>query len=172
MPKARKPIRRPEPSQLKASIIELLERRYGQNGESIPKLGLEDDTQVEQKLIELMEFYKTPFPNSKGESPQYNIYYVLAPSGYAKDSRELDKLLHEEIPKAKRMTTRITRENRALELISTIFDEGWKRDKKTGKIVWAVPYKPEVKTPEQIAKDKQQSKAIADAMWKRGSRDS
>ena len=157
---------------MKSSIQELLTRRYGETGESIPKLGLPDDSVIEKHLLELIEFYKAPFPNAKGESPQYNIWYVMAPSGYAKDSRELDNLLHDSIPKAKRPATRLSRENRALELISIIFDEGWRRDFKTKKIVWAVPYKAPVRTPEQIAADKAQARAIADAMWRRGSRDS
>ena len=162
----------PDPARLKASIQDLLERRYGAHGESIPKLGLPDDDIVEHRLLELIEFYKTPFPNSKGESPQYNIWYVMAPSGYAKDSRELDNLLHDSIPKAKRPATKISRENKALALISTIFDEGWIREPFTGKIKWAVPYKAPVRTPEQIEADRAQSRAIADAMWRRGSRDS
>jgi hypothetical protein len=162
----------PDSARLKASIQDLLERRYGENGESIPKLGLPDDGIVERRLLELIEFYKTPFPNSKGESPQYNIWYVMAPSGYAKDSRELDNLLHDSIPKAKRPATKISRENKALELISTIFDEGWQREPGTGKIKWAIPYKAPVRTPEQIAADRAQARAIADAMWRRGSRDS
>ena len=171
-PRAKKPRTYPDPARLKASIQDLLSRRYGAHGEDIPKLGLEDDDMIERRLLELIEFYKTPFPNEKNESPQYNIWYVMAPSGYAKDSRELDRLLHEDIPKAKRPATKIARENRALELISTIFDEGWQRDFNTGKIKWAVPYKAPVRSPEQIAKDKAQSRAIADAMWRRGSRDS
>ena len=162
----------PDPARLKASIQDLLERRYGAHGESIPKLGLPDDDIVEHRLLELIEFYKTPFPNSKVESPQYNIWYVMAPSGYAKDSRELDNLLHDSIPKAKRPATKISRENKALALISTIFDEGWVREPFTGKIKWAVPYKAPVRTPEQIEADRAQSRAIADAMWRRGSRDS
>ncbi len=162
----------PDPARLKASIQDLLERRYGEEGEHIPKLGLPDDEIVERRLLELIEFYKKPFPNAKGESPQYNIFYVMAPSGYAKDSRELDNLLHDSIPKAKRQATRISRENRALELISTIFDEGWQREPLTGEIKWAIPYKAPVRTPEQIAADKAQARAIADAMWRRGSRDS
>ena len=162
----------PDSARLKASIQDLLERRYGAHGESIPKLGLPDDDIVEHRLLELIEFYKTPFPNSKGESPQYNIWYVMAPSGYAKDSRELDNLLHDSIPKAKRPATKISRENKALALISTIFDEGWVREPFTGKIKWAMPYKAPVRTPEQIEADRAQSRAIADAMWRRGSRDS
>lgn len=162
----------PDSARLKASIQDLLERRYGAHGESIPKLGLPDDDIVEHRLLELIEFYKAPFPNSKGESPQYNIWYVMAPSGYAKDSRELDNLLHDSIPKAKRPATKISRENKALALISTIFDEGWVREPFTGKIKWAVPYKAPVRTPEQIEADRAQSRAIADAMWRRGSRDS
>jgi hypothetical protein len=157
---------------LKSSIQDLLNRRYGAHGEDIPKLGLEDDDVIERRLLELIEFYKTPFPNEKNESPQYNIWYVMAPSGYAKDSRELDRLLHEDIPKAKRPATKISRENRALELISTIFDEGWQRDVKTGKIIWRTPFVPKVETPEEIEKRKAQSRAMADAMWRRGSRDS
>jgi hypothetical protein len=162
----------PDSTRLKASIQDLLERRYGEEGEHIPKLGLPDDDIVERRLLELIEFYKTPFPNSKGESPQYNVWYVMAPSGYAKDSRELDNLLHDSIPKAKRPATKISRENKALELISTIFDEGWQREPFTGKIKWAKPFIAPVKTPEQIAADKAQARAIADAMWRRGSRDS
>ncbi len=162
----------PDSARLKASIQDLLKRRYGENGESIPKLGLPDDAIVERRLLELIEFYKTPFPNSKGESPQYNIWYVMAPSGYAKDSRELDNLLHDSIPKAKRPATKISRENKALGLISTIFDEGWQREPGTEKIKWAVPYVAPVKTAEQIAADSAQARAIADAMWRRGSRDS
>ncbi len=162
----------PDPARLKSSIQDLLNRRYGAHGEDIPKLGLEDDDVIERRLLELIEFYKTPFPNEKNESPQYNIWYVMAPSGYAKDSRELDRLLHEDIPKAKRPATKISRENRALELISTIFDEGWQRDVKTGKIIWRTPFVPKVETPEEIEKRKAQSRAMADAMWRRGSRDS
>ncbi len=171
-PRAKKPRTYPDPARLKSSIQDLLRGRYGENGESIPKLGLPDDEMVERRLLELIEFYKKPFPNAKGESPQYNIFYVMAPSGYAKDSRELDNLLHDSIPKAKRPATRISRENRALELISTIFDEGWQREPLTGEIKWAIPYKAPVRTPEQIAADKAQARAIADAMWRRGSRDS
>lgn len=171
-PKARRPRTYPDPAKLKSSIIDLLRRRYGETGEDVPKLGLPDDSIIERRVRELIEFYKTPFPNSKGESPQYNIWYVMAPSGYAKDSRELDNLLHDSIPKAKRPATRLSRENRALELIGTIFDEGWRRDFKTKEIVWAVPYVAPVRTPEQIAADKAQARAIADAMWRRGSRDS
>jgi hypothetical protein len=162
----------PNSTKLKASIIELLEKRYGADCSGVPQLGLPDDELIERRVRELMEFYKTPFPNSKGESPQYNIFYVMAPSGYDKDSRELDKLLHDLIPKAKRPATKLSRENRALELISTIFEEGWQRSPTTGKVLWAVPYKAPVKTPEQIAADKAQARAIADAMWRRGSRDS
>jgi hypothetical protein len=162
----------PDSAKLKASIIELLERRYGESGEAVPKLGLPDDELIERRIRELMKFYKTPFPNAKGESPQYNIFYVMAPSGYAKDSRELDNLLHDSIPKAKRPATRLSRENKALELISTIFDEGWQREPGTGKIKWAVPYKAPVRTPEQIEAGRAQARAIADAMWRRGSRDS
>lgn len=162
----------PDSTRLKASIQDLLERRYGENGESIPKLGLPDDDIVERRLLELIEFYKTPFPNSNNESPQYNVWYVMAPSGYAKDSRELDNLLHDSIPKAKRPATKISRENKALELISTIFNEGWQREPGTGKIKWAKPYIAPVKTAEQIAADSAQARAIADAMWRRGSRDS
>jgi hypothetical protein len=162
----------PDSAKLKASIIELLERRYGESGEAVPKLGLPDDELIEGRIRELMKFYKTPFPNAKGESPQYNIFYVMAPSGYAKDSRELDNLLHDSIPKAKRPATRLSRENKALELISTIFDEGWRRHPKTKEIVWSVPYKAPVRTPEQIEADRAQARAIADAMWRRGSRDS
>lgn len=157
---------------MKSSIQELLTRRYGETGESIPKLGLPDDSVIEKRLLELIEFYKAPFPNAKGESPQYNIWYVMAPSGYAKDSRELDNLLHDSIPKAKRPATRISRENRALELISTIFDEGWQRHPLTKEIVWAKPFKAKKRTPEEVAADKAQARAIADAMWRRGSRDS
>ena len=170
--KARRPRTYPDSAKLKASIIDLLHRRYGESGEAVPKLGLPDDGIIEQRVRELIKFYKTPFPNSKGESPQYNIWYVMAPSGYAKDSRELDNLLHDSIPKAKRSVTRLSRENRALELISTIFDEGWKRHPKTKKIIWSVPYVAPVRTPEQIAANKAQARAIADAMWRRGSRDS
>ena len=162
----------PDPAKLKASIQALLDRRYGATGEDIPKLGLPDDEQVESRLLELIEFYKAPFPNAKGECPQYNIWYVMAPSGYAKDSRELANLLHDSIPKAKRLATKISRENRALELICTIFEEGWRRSPTTGKILWEVPYKAPERSAEQIAADKAQSRAIADAMWKRGSRDS
>ena len=162
----------PDSARLKASIQDLLERRYGGEGENIPKLGLPDDDIVERRLLELIEFYKAPFPNAKGESPQYNIFYVMAPSGYAKDSRELDNLLHDSIPKAKRMATKISRENRALELISTIFDEGWQREPSTKKIKWAVPYKAKPLTPEEKEENRLQARAIADAMWRRGSRDS
>ena len=157
---------------MKSSIQELLTRRYGETGENIPKLGLPDDSIIEKRLLELIEFYKTPWPNSNNESPQWNVWYVLAPSGYAKDSRELENLLHDSIPKAKRPATRISSENRALELIGTIFDEGWQRHPFTKEIVWSVPYVAPVKTPEQIAADKAQARAIADAMWRRGSRDS
>lgn len=171
-PRAKRPRTYPDPGRLKSSIIDLLSRRYGESGEDIPKLGLPDDEQVESRLLELIEFYKTPFPNSKGESPQYNIWYVMAPSGYAKDSRELDNLLHDSIPKAKRPATKISRENRALELIGTIFDEGWRRDFVTKEIVWAVPYKAKPLTPEEKEENSRQARAIADAMWRRGSRDS
>ena len=170
--KARRPRTYPDSAKLKASIIDLLHRRYGESGEAVPKLGLPDDGIIEQRVRELIKFYKTPFPNSKGESPQYNIWYVMAPSGYAKDSRELDNLLHDSIPKAKRSVTRLSRENRALELISIIFDEGWRRDFVTKEIVWAVPYKAKPLTPEEKEENRLQARAIADAMWKRGSRDS
>ena len=170
--KAKKPRSYPDPARLKSSIQDLLHRRYGESGEDIPKLGLPDDSIIEKRLLELIEFYKTPWPNANNESPEYNVWYVLAPSGYAKDSRELDKLLHEDIPKAKRLATKIQRENKALALIGTIFDEGWQRDFKTKEIIWSVPYKAPKKTPEQIAKDKEQSRAMANAMWRRGSRDS
>ena len=170
--KAKRPRTYPDASKLKASIQELLSRRYGESGEDIPKLGLPDDELIERRLLELIEFYKTPWPNEKGESPQWNVFYVLAPSGYAKDSRELDRLLHEEIPKAKRPATKIARENKALALISTIFDEGWQRDFETKEIVWRVPYKAPKKTPEQIAEEKERSRAMVNAMWRRGSRDS
>ena len=170
--RAKKPRTYPDATKLKASIQDLLSRRYGDHGESIPKLGLEDDELIERRLLELIEFYKTPWPNEKNESPQWNVWYVLAPSGYAKDSRELDKLLHEDIPKAKRPATKISRENRALELIGTIFDEGWQRDFKTKEIIWRTPFVKKVETPEEIEKRKAQSRAMADAMWRRGSRDS
>ena len=170
--KAKKPRTYPDASRLKASIQDLLNRRYGESGEDIPKLGLPDDSIIEKRLLELIEFYKTPWPNSKNESPQWNVWYVLAPSGYAKDSRELDKLLHEEIPKAKRPATKIARENRALELIGTIFDEGWQRDFKTKEIIWRTPFVRKELTPEEIEERKAQSRAMADAMWRRGSRDS
>ena len=170
--RAKKPRTYPDATTLKASIQDLLNRRYGAHGESIPKLGLEDDELIERRLLELIEFYKTPWPNEKNESPQWNVWYVLAPSGYAKDSRELDKLLHEDIPKAKRPATKIQRENRALQLISTIFDEGWQRDFKTKEIIWRTPFVKKVETPEEIEKRKAQSRAMADAMWRRGSRDS
>ena len=170
--KAKKPRTYPDASRLKASIQDLLNRRYGESGEDIPKLGLPDDSIIEKRLLELIEFYKTPWPNSKNESPQWNVWYVLAPSGYAKDSRELDKLLHEEIPKAKRPATKIARENRALELIGTIFDEGWQRDFKTKEIIWRTPFVRKEPTPEEIEERKAQSRAMADAMWRRGSRDS
>lgn len=172
MPRAKSPRTYPDSARLKSSIQDLLSRRYGESGELVPKLGLPDDELIERRLLELIEFYKTPWPNSKGESPQYNVWYVLAPSGYAKDSRELDNLLHDSIPKAKRPATKIARENRALELIATIFDEGWQRDTTTKKIIWRVPYKAPEKTPEQIEKQKAQTRAMANAMWKRGSRDS
>lgn len=162
----------PDSARLKASIQDLLKKRYGEGGESIPKLGLPDDEQVEARLLELIKFYKEPFPNAKGESPQYNIWYVMAPSGYAKDSKELDNLLHDSIPKAKRPATRLSRENRALELISTIFDEGWQREPSTKKIKWAMPYKAKPLTPKEKEENSRQARAIADAMWKRGSRDS
>ena len=170
--KAKKPRTYPDASKLKASIQDLLNRRYGESGEDIPKLGLPDDSIIEKRLLELIEFYKTPWPNSKNESPQWNVWYVLAPSGYAKDSRELDKLLHEDIPKAKRPATKIARENRALELIGTIFDEGWRRDFKTKEIIWSKPFVKKVETPEEIEERKAQSRAMANAMWRRGSRDS
>lgn len=170
--RAKKPRTYPDPARLKSSIQDLLNRRYGESGESIPKLGLPDDNVVEKRLLELIEFYKTPWPNEKNESPQWNVWYVLAPSGYAKDSRELDKLLHEDIPKAKRPATKIQRENRALQLIGEIFDQGWQRDWKTKKIIWRKPFVKKVETPEEIEKRKAQSRAIADAMWRRGSRDS
>ena len=170
--KAKKPRTYPDASRLKASIQDLLNRRYGESGEDIPKLGLPDDSIIEQRLLELIEFYKTPWPNSNNESPQWNVWYVLAPSGYAKDSRELDKLLHEDIPKAKRPATKISRENRALELIGTIFDEGWQRDFKTKEIIWRTPFVRKEPTPEEIEERKAQSRAMADAMWRRGSRDS
>ena len=94
-PRAKKPRTYPDASKLKASIQDLLNRRYGDHGEDIPKLGLEDDELIERRLLELIEFYKTPWPNEKNESPQWNVWYVLAPSGYAKDSRELDlSLIH------------------------------------------------------------------------------
>ena len=170
--KAKKPRTYPDPARLKSSIQDLLNRRYGESGEDIPKLGLPDDSIIEKRLLELIEFYKTPWPNSNNESPQWNVWYVLAPSGYAKDSRELDKLLHEDIPKAKRPATKIQRENRALELIGTIFDEGWRRDFKTKEIIWSKPFVKKVETPEEIEERKARSRAMANAMWRRGSRDS
>ena len=170
--KAKKPRTYPDASKLKASIQDLLHRRYGESGEDIPKLGLPDDSIIEKRLLELIEFYKTPWPNSNNESPQWNVWYVLAPSGYAKDSRELDKLLHEDIPKAKRPATKIQRENRALELIGTIFDEGWRRDFKTKEIIWSKPFVRKEPTPEEIEERKARSRAMANAMWRRGSRDS
>ena len=170
--KAKKPRTYPDPARLKSSIKDLLNRRYGESGEDIPKLGLPDDSIIEKRLLELIEFYKTPWPNSNNESPQWNVWYVLAPSGYAKDSRELDKLLHEDIPKAKRPATKIQRENRALELIGTIFDEGWRRDFKTKEIIWSKPFVRKEPTPEEIEERKAQSRAMANAMWRRGSRDS
>ena len=75
----------PDASKLKASIQDLLHRRYGETGEDILKLGLPDDSVIEKRLLELIEFYKTPWPNANNESPQWNVWYVLAPSGYAKD---------------------------------------------------------------------------------------
>ena len=170
--KAKKPRTYPDPARLKSSIKDLLNRRYGEKGEDIPKLGLPDDSIIEHRLLELIEFYKTPWPNANNESPQWNVWYVLAPSGYAKDSRELDKLLHEDIPKAKRPATKIARENRALELIGTIFDEGWRRDFKTKEIIWSKPFVKKVETPEEIEERKARSRAMANAMWRRGSRDS
>ena len=170
--KAKRPRTYPDAPKLKASIQDLLNRRYGESGEDIPKLGLPDDSIIEKRLLELIEFYKTPWPNSNNESPQWNVWYVLAPSGYAKDSRELDKLLHEDIPKAKRPATKIQRENRALELIGTIFDEGWRRDFKTKEIIWSKPFVKKVETPEEIEERKARSRAMANAMWRRGSRDS
>ena len=170
--KAKKHRTYPDPARLKSSIKDLLNRRYGESGEDIPKLGLPDDSIIEKRLLELIEFYKTPWPNSNNESPQWNVWYVLAPSGYAKDSRELDKLLHEDIPKAKRPATKIQRENRALELIGTIFDEGWRRDFKTKEIIWSKPFVRKEPTPEEIEERKAQSRAMANAMWRRGSRDS
>lgn len=171
MPK-KKPRRQPEPARLKASIIELLTRRYGEHGENVPQLGLPDDEKIERRVRELITFYKKTWPDAQGRQPQVNIWYVMAPSGYAKDSLELDKLLHEEIAAAKRPATRLNRENRALQLIGEIFDQGWRRDWRTGEMVIEAPPKPKVFTEEEKAEHRRQSRMCADAMWRRGSRDS
>ena len=157
---------------LKAEIISLLERRYGENGEEVPQLGLPDDEKIARRVRELIKFYKTPYPDAKGRSPQMNIWYVMAPSGYAKDANELNRLLMEDIAAAKRPATKFSRENRALQLISEIFDQGWQRDRETGEIIWAEPYKPKKPTPEEEAKRLEQVRMMANAMWRRGSRDS
>ena len=162
----------PDPAQLKASIKDLLVRRYGEHGELVPELGLPDDEQVKKRCIELINFYKTTWPDDQGRSPAMNIYYVMAPSGYAKDSRELDRLLHEEIAAAKRPATRYQRENRALQLIGEIFDQGWRRDWRTGEMIIEAPPKPKVLTPEEKAEQVERTRAMANAMWRRGSRDS
>jgi hypothetical protein len=171
MPK-RKTRREVEPARLKASIIELLTRRYGEDGDNVPRLGLPDDEKIERRVRELVKFYKTTWPDAQGRQPQVNIWYVMAPSGYAKDSLELDKLLHEEIAAAKRPATRLNRENRALQLIGEIFDQGWRRDWKTGEMVIEVPPKPKVWTKEEKENHRKQARMVADAMWRRGSRDS
>ena len=162
----------PDPARLKASILSLLQSRYGDDGQNVPKLGLPDDEKIEKRVRELVKFYKTSYPDAQGRSPVVNIWYVMAPSGYAKDSRELDQLLHESIPSAKRPATRLTRENRALQLIGEIFDQGWKRDWRTGEMVIEVPVKPKVWSEEEKEVHRKQARMVADAMWKRGSRDS
>ena len=57
MPKAKRPRSYPDPARLKSSIQDLLHRRYGEKGENIPKLGLPDDSVIERRLLELIEFY-------------------------------------------------------------------------------------------------------------------
>ena len=162
----------PDPAQLKASILALLQSRYGDDGENAPKLGLPDDELIEKRVKELIKFYKTSYPDAQGRSPVVNIFYVMAPSGYAKDSRELDRLLHEEIASAKRPATKFQRENRALQLIGEIFDQGWKRDWKTGEMVLEKPYRAKKLTAEEEEERKKQVRMMANAMWRRGSRDS
>jgi hypothetical protein len=159
-------------SQLRAHIYSLLERRYGSDGENAPVLGLPDDELYVKRIRELVEFYKSPQPNAKGEMPTWNFFYVLAPSGFAKDSLELDKLFAEGIPQAKRPITRLQRENRALEIIGRMFDEGFRRDFYTKEIVWEVPRVHEPMTLEEKEAFKQRTRAMANAMWRRGSRDS
>jgi hypothetical protein len=159
-------------AQLRAHIYELLERRYGENGERVPRLGLPDDEEVVGRVRELVEFYKTPQPNAKGEMPTWNFFYVLAPSGFAKDSLELDKLFSEGIPQAKRPSTRLSRENRALQIIGNMFYEGFRRDFYTKKVVWEVPRVHKPMTSEEKEAFKERTRAMANAMWRRGSRDS
>jgi len=169
---AKKKRREVDPVRLKTSIKELLIRRYGEHGELVPELGLPDDEKIKNRCVELINFYKTTWPDAQGRSPQYNVFYVMAPSGYAKDSLELDKLLHEEIAAAKRPATRLNRENRALQLIGEIFDQGWRRDWRTGEMVIEAPPKPKVWTKEEKENHRKQARMVADAMWRRGSRDS
>lgn len=157
---------------LRASILELLQRRYGDNGENAPMLGLPDDELFIKRIHQLIEFYKTPQPNSGGEMPTWNFFYVLAPSGFAKDSLELDKLFAEGIPQAKRPSTRLSRENKALEIIARMFDEGFRRDFFTKEIVWEVPKKFTPMTQEEKEAFRAKTRATANAMWRRGSRDS
>jgi hypothetical protein len=161
----------PDTAQLRASIVSLLEERYGAECERFVRLGLPDDEMVERKLRELMDFYKKPYPDAEGRSPVMNFWYVLAPSGYAKDSLELDKLLHKDIASAKRPATKIARENRALQLISEIFDQGWKRDPFTKQIVWEKPREIKKETPKEKQERMEKSRQMANAMWRRGSRD-
>ena len=161
----------PDTAQLRSSIVSLLEERYGAECERFVQLGLPDDEEVERKLKELMEFYKKPYPDAEGKSPVMNFWYVLAPSGYAKDSLELDKLLHKDIAAAKRPSTKIARENRALQLISDIFYQGWKRDPFTRQIVWEKPREVKKETAAEKEARMEKVKEMANVMWRKGSRD-
>lgn len=164
--------RQPNGADLRVHILELLQRRYGSNGENVPILGLPDDELVAKRIRDLVEFYKTPQPNSKGEMPVWNFFYILAGSGFSKDSLELDKLFSEGIPQAKRPATRLSRENKALEIIGRMFDQGFRRDFFTQEIIWEVPRKHKPMTPEEKEAFKNRTRAMANAMWRRGSRDS
>lgn len=153
-----------DPVEVRSKIMQLIE--YLEDNELVPE-------ELKERTAALYRFYRAVPPKNK--IPARNIWFMLS-NDFNSLYLKLQKLLFDEIPNAKRLTTAQKRRAHALRIAVECWTEGHYFEPEPAApwtLKWIEPPAPAPHpTPEEIKEREQIARSIANGTWRRGNTNS